>query len=125
MWADFYKDRTGEWPTSLSGSIADAPGETWKNVDAALSQGVRGFPRGSSLARLLEQKRSVRNTICTVVSEMSVRLDALELGLFFDLFKQLTQLAVGNTASLDEPTGFTERQERIGKRESFDSLVSI
>ncbi len=60
-WADLHKNRTGDWPKSLSGPIADAPGETWANVNAALSQGARGFLRGSSLARLLEENRGVRN----------------------------------------------------------------
>src|SRR5262249_50686037 len=29
-WADAYHERTGSWPTSASGPIAEAPGETWK-----------------------------------------------------------------------------------------------
>ncbi len=33
------------------------PGETW----AALDQGAHGLPGGSSLARLLEEHRGVRN----------------------------------------------------------------
>jgi hypothetical protein len=60
-WADLHKNRTGEWPKRLSGAIADAAGETWANVNAALSQGARGLPQGSSLAQLLEEKRGVRN----------------------------------------------------------------
>jgi superfamily II DNA or RNA helicase len=60
-WADAYHERTREWPKVTSGSIEDAPGETWANVHAALAQGLRGLPGGSSLARLLSAKRSVRN----------------------------------------------------------------
>jgi hypothetical protein len=60
-WADNHHSRTKKWPNSSSGPIADAPGETWHNVDAALSQGARGLPRGCSLARLLKEQRGVRN----------------------------------------------------------------
>jgi hypothetical protein len=51
-WADRHKRRAGRWPTENSGPIADAPGETWCNVNAALMQGLRGLPGGSSLAAL-------------------------------------------------------------------------
>jgi hypothetical protein len=60
-WADAYHRRTGAWPTGESGPVAEAPGETWRAVDQALRVGVRGLPGGSSLARLLEQRRKVRN----------------------------------------------------------------
>src|SRR5262249_23998861 len=36
-------------------------GETWKAIDRALQQGVRGFPGGSSLAKLLVARRGKRN----------------------------------------------------------------
>ncbi|MBY0523623.1 MAG: hypothetical protein K2R98_09490 [Gemmataceae bacterium] len=58
-WADAHHARTGEWPTS--GSITDAPGETWTAVQVALRQGRRGLPGGSSLALLLAEHRGVRN----------------------------------------------------------------
>ena len=61
LWADQYRERTGRWPTENSGPIADAPGETWANVTAALMQGLRGFPGGSSLAVLIATRRGVRN----------------------------------------------------------------
>jgi hypothetical protein len=54
-WADRHKRRTGRWPTENSGPVADAPGEVWYNVNAALLQGLRGFPGGSSLAVLTLQ----------------------------------------------------------------------
>src|SRR5262249_38383270 len=61
LWADAHHARTGEWPTSSSGPIRDAPGETWMAVQVALRQGRRGFPGGSSLALLLGERRKVRN----------------------------------------------------------------
>jgi hypothetical protein len=62
-WADAHHSRHGEWPSARSGPIpaAPAPGETWARVHDALVVGYRGFPGGSSLARLLEEKRGVRN----------------------------------------------------------------
>jgi hypothetical protein len=60
-WADAHHHRTGVWPTRDSGPIANAPGETWRNVHAALQLGCRGLPGGSSLARLLARHRAVRN----------------------------------------------------------------
>src|SRR5665213_2959303 len=48
VWADRHRERTGAWPTSESGPIADAPGETWRAVDGGLRVGVRGLPSGSS-----------------------------------------------------------------------------
>jgi len=61
-WADAHKRRTGKWPKNGDGPIADAPGETWEIVQAALSQGRRGLSKGSSLARLLAEHRGVRNS---------------------------------------------------------------
>jgi superfamily II DNA or RNA helicase len=60
-WADAHQNRTGEWPVQVSGPIVDAPGETWVNIDAALRIGLRELPGGSSLARLLAEKRGKRN----------------------------------------------------------------
>jgi hypothetical protein len=57
MWVDKHYRRTGRWPTSESGPIVDAPGETWRAVDTALKGGWRGFGGGSSLARLLNKYR--------------------------------------------------------------------
>jgi hypothetical protein len=59
--ADAHHKRTGAWPTSESGPIAEAPGETWRAVDGALRVGVRGLAAGSSLAQLLAQRRGRRN----------------------------------------------------------------
>jgi hypothetical protein len=60
-WADAYYRRCNSWPTSASGDIPEAPGETWKGVAAALVSGRRGLPGGSSLPRLLAEHRKVRN----------------------------------------------------------------
>ena len=60
-WADAHHRRTGLWPTPRSGPVTDAPGETWSGIGGALSQGTRGQPGGSSLARFLAQHRGRRN----------------------------------------------------------------
>jgi hypothetical protein len=61
-WADSHYSRTGGWPTENSGPVrCDLPGEVWANVNAALSQGSRGLPGGSSLAALLAAKRCARS----------------------------------------------------------------
>src|SRR5262249_13636445 len=59
--ADAYHDRTGRWPHTESGPIPEALGETWRRVDNALRMGLRGLEGGSSLARLLAERRQVRN----------------------------------------------------------------
>ena len=63
-WSDGYRGRTGHWPSSESGSVAEAPDETWRAVDQALRVGIRGLPGGLSLARLLAAHRHVRNLHC-------------------------------------------------------------
>jgi hypothetical protein len=60
-WADAHQRRTGSWPTSDSGSVADAPGETWHAIHSALLLGRRGLPGGSTLPQLLAEHRKVRN----------------------------------------------------------------
>jgi hypothetical protein len=60
-WADEHRRRTGRWPTAFSGGVLSAPGENWRKLDNALRYGLRGLPKGSSLARLLAQRRGVRN----------------------------------------------------------------
>jgi hypothetical protein len=55
--ADRHKQRTGAWPTYRSGPVAGAPGETWSKLNEALVHGWRGLPGGSSLARLLSERR--------------------------------------------------------------------
>jgi superfamily II DNA or RNA helicase len=60
-WADEHHKRTGKWPKANSGSIHAAKGETWVNVNAAMRNGLRGLPGGSSIAKLLLEHRGVRN----------------------------------------------------------------
>lgn len=62
-WADAHRERTGRWPMGASGKIVDAPGETWRAVDMALSHGRRGLPGGSSLALLLAKRRGIRHRL--------------------------------------------------------------
>lgn len=60
-WADVHHQRTAEWPNQSSGSVYDIPGETWGAINATLTIGRRGLPGGSSLAKLLDEHRGVRN----------------------------------------------------------------
>lgn len=60
-WADKHYERTGLWPKETSGAVHDSPLEGWHAVDRALRAGVRGLPKGSSLARLLARHRRYRN----------------------------------------------------------------
>jgi hypothetical protein len=60
-WADAHHQRSGRWPNVKSGPVPDSPGETWAGIDAALSQGFRGLPGGTTLAQLLAEERGVRN----------------------------------------------------------------
>ncbi|MBI3822620.1 MAG: hypothetical protein HY289_08070 [Planctomycetes bacterium] len=61
LWVDAYHHRTGQWPNKRSGPIPEAPGETWSGVNTALIAGIRHLPGGSSLPRLLSERRGVRN----------------------------------------------------------------
>jgi hypothetical protein len=61
QWADAFRRRTGAWPNKSSGPIAEAPGETWMAVEMAVRYGRRGIAGGSSLARMLAEKRGARN----------------------------------------------------------------
>jgi hypothetical protein len=58
-WADAHHARTGDWPSAHSGPVADADGESWSGINAALWWGARGLPGGDSLARLLRRERRV------------------------------------------------------------------
>src|SRR5262249_39016677 len=64
-WADQHHERIGNWPNENSGPVPDAPGEVWANVNAALREGLRGLPGGSSLALLIPAGRGVRNQAST------------------------------------------------------------
>ena len=58
-WADAHHARTGQWPTRTSGPIPEAPGENWRKVQNALHRGLRGLAGGSTIVRLLKEKRGV------------------------------------------------------------------
>lgn len=63
-WATRYRESTGHWPTKASGHIPGTFGLTWAAIDAALREGTRGLPSGSSLAQLLADKCGARNIQC-------------------------------------------------------------
>jgi hypothetical protein len=60
-WATRHRESTGQWPTRASGEIPGTFGVSWFAVDAALRNGTRGLPGGSSLAQLLAAKFGARN----------------------------------------------------------------
>ena len=60
-WADRHRVRTGRWPHAGSGRVFGVRGQTWQAINQALVRGGRGLPGGSSLARLLEERRGKRN----------------------------------------------------------------
>jgi hypothetical protein len=56
-WADEHRTRTGAWPSTSSGPVPEAAGETWRGIDQALRLGLRGLPPGETLRRLLRRTR--------------------------------------------------------------------
>jgi hypothetical protein len=60
-WADAHHEKTGGWPNQKSGEVLNSSSERWANIDGALALGQRNLPGGSSLAKLLTEKRGVRN----------------------------------------------------------------
>ena len=60
-WADAYHEETGRWPNVASGPVGRTIDETWIRLDDALRHGLRGLPKGLSLARVLAEHRDVRN----------------------------------------------------------------
>lgn len=59
-WADRFEARFGRWPMKTDGrrGLTDT---TWSAVDACLKSGSRGLPGGSSLAKLLLERRGRRH----------------------------------------------------------------
>ncbi|HWL94329.1 MAG TPA: hypothetical protein VNT79_12425 [Phycisphaerae bacterium] len=56
QWAHAHRKRTGKWPASNSGSIPEAPGESWFGVHGALVTGKRGMKPGrDSLSKFLHR----------------------------------------------------------------------
>ncbi len=60
-WADAYHARHGDWPVARSGAIDGAPEESWRKVDKALVEGMRGITSRGSLAKLLAERRGKRH----------------------------------------------------------------
>lgn len=60
-WATRHRETAGHWPSRTSGDIPGTFGVTWAAVDAALRNGTRGLPGGSSLAQLLADQCGARN----------------------------------------------------------------
>jgi hypothetical protein len=60
-WAEAHFARTGRWPRCTDRHVHDDRNEKWSNIDAALREGIRGLPGGSSLRRLLADRLGVRN----------------------------------------------------------------
>jgi hypothetical protein len=55
VWAAAHLQRSGRRPTGHSGTIPEAPGETWGAIDNALTNGYRGLRGGVSLVELLNR----------------------------------------------------------------------
>lgn len=55
-WADAFFAKNGYYPLTRSGPVDEAPGETWRNIEAAMRKGNRGLPKGS-LTEFLRGKK--------------------------------------------------------------------
>jgi hypothetical protein len=53
LWAEAHYMRHGRYPSENAGPVEGASGETWNNISAALREGTRSLPGGSSLFKLL------------------------------------------------------------------------
>lgn len=56
-WCDSHYERTGDWPSSLTGRVLEQPEESWQRINEVLRTGERGLPGGTTLVRLLTSKR--------------------------------------------------------------------
>src|SRR5208337_5388940 len=56
-----HRAATGHWHVEDSGPVSGTPGESWGAISLALTKGLRGLSAGSSLARLLAERRGARN----------------------------------------------------------------
>jgi hypothetical protein len=81
-WADAHYKRTGHWPKCNSGYVEDSPLEKWAPLDNALHQGLRGLPGGSTLAKLLLERRGVANNLSTP------RLSESQILVWADVYEQ-------------------------------------
>jgi hypothetical protein len=57
-WADDHYERTGTWPSVLSGRILAAPEERWEGVNRAMRKGKRGLAPGPGIKKLLQFERA-------------------------------------------------------------------
>lgn len=58
-WIKSFHKTHGEWPNNTSGKAHGASSPTWGQINRALSQGLRGLPGGSSLAKVVADVRGV------------------------------------------------------------------
>jgi hypothetical protein len=61
-WADAHRRRTGKRPLSDYTEVPEAPGEVWRNIDAALRSGTRGLPGGDTLLQFLLRHGRIKRT---------------------------------------------------------------
>jgi hypothetical protein len=59
-WGNAHRQRAGEWPTYRSGSIPEAGGESWSQINWALAKGKRGLPGNTSLRKLFREMSGQR-----------------------------------------------------------------
>jgi hypothetical protein len=112
-WATAHHRRTGEWPTDTSGPVEGAPGETWKAVNQALFQGLRGLPGGSSLYQLLRAclgipgKRAKNEPVPPPTEgQLRLRIDRLrDQGVPMLAIARLLGLTVEEVERLQQPPG--------------------
>lgn len=62
-WAESHHRRTGAWPNLASGSLVEDRSLTWKRINSALWQGLRGLRGGDSLAKLLRRHQSQQRQV--------------------------------------------------------------
>lgn len=58
--ADEYRQKTGNWPTAVSGRLDGFSNVSWFKIHIALRRGAWGRPAGGSLTKLLVEHRSLR-----------------------------------------------------------------
>ena len=75
-WADAHHEHTGRWPDSSCRTVSIAPGLTWGAINGALQRGHRGFPGGSSLVKLLSERRGYRRRPSLSIPQILTWADA-------------------------------------------------
>jgi hypothetical protein len=114
-WADAHRARSGDWPRIRSGAIPETPGVAWNRVDDALNRGLRGLPGGSSLAKLLAERRGRRHQFAAPDLTVPQILD------WADAFRARTgRWPVANSGQIpeapDEKWASVDRALRLGLR---------